>query len=251
MIPGTMSRQKDKPVALVTGGAVRIGRAVVERLAQEDIRVVIHCRRSLKQARALARSLAAQGHEAAVVQGALDSQAACERVMREAHGKFGRLDYLVNSAAVFTKETIGTITERSLLAEFWPNLFAPVLLTQAFARLARKGQVVNLLDRRVASHDPACLPYLLTKKALQAFTSSAALALAPRIRVHAVAPGPVLPPPGRGMGYLKEHAGRIPLGRPPAPSDIAEAVLTLLRSRSSTGQVWFVDGGQHLLGNGV
>lgn len=242
-------------VALVTGGALRLGRAVVERLAAEGCRVVIHARRSVREARALARDLnrdrAGERRVAAVVTGSLTSQAACERIIREARGAFGRLDILVNSAAVFTKQPLGRITAASLQAEFWPNLFAPVLLTQALARTTRRGQVIHLLDRRIAGHDTACVPYLLTKKALAAFTHVAALALAPRIRVNAVAPGPVLPPPGQGARYLRDHAGRLPLGRAPRPAEVAEAVVALLRSPATTGQIIFVDGGQHLLGNGV
>ena len=237
-----MKRKLNGQVALVTGGAVRLGRAVVERLA---------ARRSVREARALARSLNRDQRVAAVVTGALTSQAACERIIREARKAFGRLDILVNSAAVFTKQPLGAITAASLQAEFWPNLFAPILLTQAFARPSRRGQVIHLLDRRIAGHDTACVPYLLTKKALADFTAVAALALAPRIRVNAVAPGPVLPPPGQGARYLRDHAGRLPLGRPPTPAAVAEAVVALLHSPSTTGQVLFVDGGQHLLGNGV
>lgn len=238
-------------VALVTGGAVRIGRAIVERLAAEGCAVVIHYHRSAEAARRLQGDLAAQGVAASVVQGQLSSQKTCERVIRTARERHGRLDILVNSAAMFSKESIGKITESSLLAEFWPNLFAPVLLTQAFAATTQRGHVVNLLDRRIAGNDPTCVPYLLTKKALAAFTEVAALALAPGIQVNAVAPGPVLPPPGKGRRYLKDHAGKVPLAQTPTVEDIAEAVLSLLRSRATTGHILFVDGGQHLLGNGV
>lgn len=236
---------------MVTGGAVRVGRAIVERLTAEGYAVVIHCHRSRREAGRLAAVLRARGTAAAVTSGALTSQAACERVVRDAHRAFGRLDLLVNSAAVFNKQALGAITAKAMLAEFWPNLFAPVLLTQAFAAVARRGHVVNLLDRRIAGHDATCIPYVLTKKALAAFTQVAALGLAPRLRVNAVAPGPVLPPPGKGARYLREHAGRLPLGHPPAVAEVADAVVALARSTATTGQILFVDGGQHLLGNGV
>ena len=238
-------------VVLVTGGAVRLGRSMVERLAAEGCAVVIHCHRSRREADQLAADLRARGTAAAVVQGSLTTQAGCERIIRNARRVQGRLDILVNSAAVFNKQSLGAITTKSLLGEFWPNLFAPVLLTQAFAAATRRGHVINILDRRIAGHDTSCIPYLLSKKALAAFTEVAALALAPRIRVNAVAPGPILPPPGKGARYLREHAGRLPLGRAPAVDEVAEAVAALVCSRSTTGQILFVDGGQHLLGNGV
>ena len=251
MMRMNMSRSLKGKVALVTGGAVRLGRALVERLAAEGCSVVIHCFRSSGPARELAAELRARGASVLVVQGSLNTQSGCERVIHSARKAFGSLDILVNSAAVFNKQKLGVISGRSLLAEFWPNLFAPVLLTQSFAKVAATGHVINILDRRVAGHDPSCIPYLLSKKALAAFTEVAALALAPRIRVNAVAPGPVLPPPGRSSAYLREHAGKVPLGERPTPEAVAEAMVFLLQSRSTTGQIVFVDGGQHLLGTGV
>jgi pteridine reductase len=213
--------------------------------------MVIHCHRSTTAARSLVKVLRTRGAEAAVVRGSLNSQASCERIMRSAHKVHGRLDVLINSAAAFTKEPMGSISAHSLLHEFWPNLFAPVLLTQAFAAASKRGHVVNVLDRRIAGNDVTCIPYLLTKKALASFTEVAALALAPRIQVNAVAPGPILPPPGRGAAYLRDHAGNLPLRTRPQPEAVADAVVHLLTSRFVTGQTLFVDSGQHLLGNGV
>ena len=247
----TMNTNLQGRVALITGGAVRLGQALVERLADEGCKVVIHYRSSDAPARRLQQRLKARGVAAVAVRARLDSQKACEGLIKAALKAHGQLDILINSAAVFTKEPMGGMTGDSLQAAFWPNLFAPMLLTQAFAAACAEGQVINLLDRRIASHDTACIPYLMTKKALAAFTEVSALALAPRIRVNAVAPGPVLPPPGQGARYLRDHAGRLPLGRAPTTADIADAVVALLGSRSTTGQIVFVDGGQHLLGNGV
>ena len=109
--------------------------------------------------------------------------------------------------------------------------------------------MVNLLDRRITSLDTSCVPYVLSKKSLAELTKIAALDLAPRIRVNAVAPGAVLPPPGKGRAYLRDMAGPIPMGRLVKPEEIAEAVVCLLKADSVTGQILFVDGGQRLLGN--
>ncbi len=227
-------------VALVTGGAVRIGAAICRALAAEGARVVIHYRRSRKEALALAKEVGGTA-----VQSDLDSESACERLIARA----GKLDILVNNAAVFHKDSLKAITARKLADEFWLNLFAPILLTRAFAQKTKKGAVVNLLDRRVASLDASCVPYILSKKSLAEFTKIAALELAPRITVNAVAPGAVLPPPGKGKAYLKDHAGPIPMGRLVKPEEVADAVVFLLKSDSVTGQIVFVDGGQNLLGN--
>lgn len=224
-------------VALVTGGAVRIGAAICRALAAEGARVIIQYRRSKNEALALAKEL---GGEA--VQSDLDSETTCERLMSRA----GRLDILVNNAAVFHKDSLKTITARKLTDEFWTNLFVPMFLTREFARVAKKGAVVNLLDRRIASLDTSCSPYILSKKALAEFTKIAALDLSPGITVNGVAPGAVLPPPGKGIKYLHDHAGPVPLKRQATPREVAAAVVFLLQSDSITGQILYVDGGQNL-----
>lgn len=238
-------------VALVTGGAQRIGRAICEALVAQGCGVVVHYRASARAAAELVLSARLAGVPAHRVPADLSTEEGCRELVREARRRAGRLDILVNNAAIFTKDRLERVTEDALQREFRTNLFAPILLTRYFAEATRRGHVVNLLDRRITGHDASCLPYLLTKKALAAFTESAALALAPRITVNAVAPGPILPPPGKGAAYLKDRAGRVPLRVRFGPADVAEAVLLLLRSRKTTGQILFVDGGQHLLGESV
>ena len=237
--------------ALVTGGAVRIGRAICEALAAEGCEVVIHYRRSGADARSLAAAIRARGGRALCVRGELTGERACERVVAEARRAAGGLDILVNNAAVFHKDSLRTSTRAKTQAELDVNLLAPMAMMRAFAARTAKGAIVNLLDRRIASHDLQCLPYLLSKKALAALTQSAALELAPGIAVNGVAPGPVLPPPGKGTAYLRDHAGTVPMARRVTPAEVAAAVVFLLKSEAITGQIVFVDGGQHLLGNGV
>ena len=237
--------------ALVTGGAVRIGAAICEALADKGCHVVIHCGRSVVEAGQLARRLKARGVNAWVVRRILRTEADCRAVLDEARTRAGSLDILVNNAAVFHKDSLKSATEAKLKAEFGVNLFVPIWLTRRFAEGTDTGSVINLLDRRVAASDPECLPYSLSKKALAAFTAEAALALAPGITVNGVAPGAVLPPPGKGSRYLHDHAGRVPLVACTTPQQVARAVVGLLELEGVTGQILFVDGGQHLLGNGV
>ncbi len=236
---------------LVTGGAVRIGKAICGALADEGCHVVIHCHRSIKAAERLAVQLKRRGVQAWVVGQELLNESSCESLVQTAFRVAGRVDVLVNNASIFHKVRLEKTTEMELNQEFTVNCFVPVMLTRIFARRARRGCVVNLLDRRIKAHDQACLAYSLSKKALAAFTEEAALALAPKIRVNAVAPGPVLPPPGAGMSALHDRAGRIPLGRRVTPREVAAGVVALIGMESVTGQILFVDGGQHLLGNGV
>jgi len=241
--------------ALVTGGAVRIGRAICEALAARGCTVVVHCRQSVAEGEALAARLAAAGTPAFCVQGALGSEAGAEQVVAAAVSAAGGLDILVNNASTFNKDGFMEAGAARLEAEIGINAFVPMYLSRSFARhfLTRSeapgavGGIVNLLDRRVAGVEKGMLPYLLSKKLLAEYTRIAALELGPRISVNAVAPGPVLPPPGRGEDYLHDHAGPMVLGRRPTAADVAAAVLYLLEADTVTGQILYVDSGQHLL----
>ena len=224
--------------ALVTGGAVRIGRAITEQLQAEGAEVVVHYRNSGDDAAALSPF---------TVQADLSSPEDCGRLIREA----GPLDILINNASIFTKDDLPSAEVDRVRREFEINLFSPIELIRCFARQAGEGAVVNLLDRRVQCNDTKSAPYSLTKKALADLTELAALEYAPGIRVNGVGPGPVLPPPGSDAESARELAGNIPLDALPTPEQIAEAVLYLLKADAVTGQTIFVDGGQHLLGNGV
>lgn len=240
--------------ALVTGGAVRIGRAICEALAARGCTVVVHCRQSVAEGEALASRLSQSGTPAFCVQGALETEDDAERLVAAALSVAGGLDILVNNASTFNKDAFMDADAERLRAEIGINAFVPMYLTRAFARhvlactgTPSAGGVVNLLDRRVAGQEKGMLPYLLAKKLLAEYTRIAALELGPRIAVNAVAPGPVLPPPGRGEDYLHDHAGPMVLGRRPAAADVAAAVLFLLEADTVTGQILFVDSGQHLL----
>ncbi len=235
----------DGKTALVTGGAVRVGRAICIALAARGCKVIVHYHRSSRQAEALAARLRAAGKESAAVGGNLDSPEGCSGVMDRALRIEGRLDVLVNNAAVFHKKRLLDASQDEILHEFNVNLLAPLWMTREFARRCGKGRVVNLLDRRIASNEAGMIPYLLSKKALADLTALAALELAPRIAVNGVAPGPVLGPSARAP--VREKAGFIPLGKRPSPADVAAAVLMLIESDAITGQILFVDGGQHLM----
>lgn len=246
--------------ALVTGGAVRIGREICRALGGKGCRVVIHCRDSRSHANELREALGGAGVAAFVVEGDLSSQKGCDDVLARAYDVTGGLHVLVNNAGVFHKAPLLDTSEESLEAELRINLFAPILLSRSFAaRLfledqgvgahgedAIRGKIVNLLDQRVAGNETGCLSYLLSKKALGDFTRNAAVELAPLVTVNAVAPGAALPPPG-SRGADTESAGRKLLGKGCMPADVARAVIFLLESDSITGQTLFVDAGQHLL----
>ncbi len=221
--------------ALVTGGAVRIGRAIAEALTAEDAEVIIHFRSS-------------KTDWPQVIQADLDDPTQCESLIQRATDEFGEIDILINNAAVFHQTSILNSTHDVLMRELQPNLLAPFALIRGFAQQTKSGKIINLLDRRVTTHDTTCAPYILSKKGLEELTKLAALELAPGITVNAIAPGAVLPPPDKESDTAWEPAGTIPLEKRPTPADIADAVLYLLKSDIITGQTLFIDGGQNLLG---
>lgn len=232
--------------ALVTGGAVRIGKAICEMLAKGDADVCIQYNRSYEAAIALRDQLLEKGVQAHVVEADLMTETACEELMERSVALMGRVDILINNASVFHKQTLDEADMDLWLGELWPNFFAPVQLMRAFAKQENGGSIVNLLDRRITTHDTSCVPYLISKKALAEVTHLAALQYAPRITVNGVAPGAVLPPPGHGDSYIQECAGPIPLEVQVTPQDIARAVRFVLENKTITGQIVYVDGGQHL-----
>jgi pteridine reductase len=233
--------------ALVTGGAVRIGRAICEELAAQGCSIVIHFNHSAPQAESLRQELLERGVQAWLVRGPLDTPADCERVMDDAWTGSGGLDILVNNSAIFSKQRLLEATGEDFERLWRVNALAPILLTRAFAlRCGNKpGAVIHLLDKRIAGNETGCMPYLLSKKMLADFTRNAALELAPAIRVNAVAPGAILPPP-RSHRSIRDLAGPVPLECQCTPADVAKAVVFLAGSDTITGQILFVDGGQHL-----
>jgi len=245
----------DSAIALVTGGAVRIGEAICRALAAKGCTVAVHYNRSEREARRLVETVREGGGNAFTVRGDLRSAEDCAGIVRAVCSEAGGIDILVNNAAVFHKDTLLTSDGDKLTAELQVNTLAPALLARAFAdarraggaRSGRQGKIVNLLGRRIATVDPESLSYSISKKMLAEFTREAAVELAPDITVNGVAPGAVLPPPG-GVDRTIDPAGDAPLDVQCTPDDVAGAVLYLLESDVVTGQVIFVDGGQHLVG---
>ncbi len=232
--------------ALITGGGRRIGRAIALALAGAGYAVALHANRSRMDAEGLAAEIKGQGGRAVVVLGDL-ADATAVRGLVPAAAAFAPLTLLVNSAAEFEPDDIATLEPGRLARTLAVNLAAPLFLAQAFAAQAPAGaSIVNLLDQRVLKPTPRFLSYTLSKSALHTATTTLAQALAPRIRVNAVAPGPTLPSPRQSDAEFAAQAATLPLARGPHPEDIAAAVLYLAGADSVTGVTIPVDGGQHL-----
>jgi NAD(P)-dependent dehydrogenase (short-subunit alcohol dehydrogenase family) len=240
---------------LVTGGGVRIGRAIASAFSKAGADVVIHYRSSSDAAEELAEQLRIAGGRADTVCGDLATEKGTASVMEQAL-HHGPLTGLINNAAVFNRTPLAESSRQTFLDEFGPNLFGPLELMRAFAAQPHlkkhPGAIVNLLDRRIAAHDAGAVPYHLSKVALAEAMRLAALEFAPNIRVNGVGPGAILPPPEiDDPDYLTQHGGKAPLTHRCTPEDIASAVLFFFTQPAITGQVLFIDAGQHLLGNGV
>lgn len=236
-----------RPAALVTGGGRRIGRAIVLALAQAGYAVAVHARASRAQAEELSAEVIARGGRAAVVIADLADHDAVLNLVPAAFAAIGPLTLLVNNASEFEQDEIGQLDRAQFDRHYAVNLRAPLFLADGFAAQAGDGAaIVNILDQRVLKPTPRFLSYGLTKSALHVATTMLAQALAPRIRVNAVAPGPVLPSPRQDGAAFARQVETLPLRRAATPEDIAAAVLYLAGASSVTGVTIAVDGGQHV-----
>jgi NAD(P)-dependent dehydrogenase (short-subunit alcohol dehydrogenase family) len=254
MMNGDMGRvELTGRTVLVTGAAVRLGRAIALALAEAGADVVVHARHSAAAAGTLCAEIRGLGRRAWQVSGALETPTGAEDLFRQAVAAAGPIDGLVNNAAVFALSSLAQADAAAFEMAWRVNTLAPVMLTRALSAHVRARRlptgrpvagVVNLLDQRIARPGAGCLAYGVSKQALAAFTLGAARELAPDLTVNGVAPGAVLPPPA---GTDRETAGAIPMGRRPTPEQVADAVVFLLGSPAITGQIVYVDGGQHLV----
>jgi NAD(P)-dependent dehydrogenase (short-subunit alcohol dehydrogenase family) len=238
-----------KGAALVTGGAQRIGRTIVLALARAGYAIAVHARRSRAEAEALCNEIARTGGVAHPVIADLADHEAVTRLVPHAAAAVGQLTLLVNNANEFAYDEIGRLDRDTFDRQIAVGLRAPIFLAEAFASQAPDDGtscVVNLLDQRVYRQMPRFFSYGLAKSALYVATGMLAQALAPKVRVNGVAPGPTLPSPMQSEADFARQCSALPLQRGPDPDGIAEAVLYLARARSVTGETVAVDGGQHL-----
>ena len=235
-------------VALVTGGARRIGEAVCRALARSGYSIALHYGTSGAAAEQTAGRISKDGGVCATFACDLANGHATGDLVPAVLEEFGRLDVLVNNASIFEKSSLESGSLESWDRHFAVNLKAPYVLMRSFARCAKEGSIINILDTHIVRNNTSHAAYLLSKKTLAELTKMAAVEFAPRIRVNAVAPGLILPPGSQTDGYLDRLAKQIPLQRKGKVENIVHAVLFLLESDYVTGQVIFEDWGEHLHG---
>jgi NAD(P)-dependent dehydrogenase (short-subunit alcohol dehydrogenase family) len=235
--------------ALVTGAARRIGRAMAEDLAANGFAVAVHYHRSSAEAEEVVRAIAAKGGRAVALGADLARESEVAALIPCAVAALGAIGVLVNNASMFQCDDALTVTRASWDAHLEPNLRAPFMLIQEFARQlppAAEGVVVNMIDQRVWNLTPYFTSYTVSKAGLWTLTQSLALALAPRIRVNAIGPGPTLPSPRQSAARFREQCARTPLRRGTSPAEICAALRFILAAPAMTGQMIALDSGQHL-----
>lgn len=245
--------------ALVTGAGRRLGRAMALELARQGFDVAVHYASSAEAAAGVVTEIEALGRRAVALGADLLDEAQVQALLPRAAGALGGpILTLVNNASIFEHDSIGTATRESWDRHMESNLRAPFVLTQALAAQmpepetdadgepVARGLVVNMIDQRVRKLTPEFMSYTIAKMGLWALTRTAAQALAPRIRVNAIGPGPTLQGHRQSDGHFRRQRRATVLERGAGEQDVTAALAYLLRARAVTGQLICVDGGQHL-----
>ena len=237
-------------VALVTGAAQRIGKAIALDLADDGWAVAVHFRHSQKAAEEIVDAIRSSGGKAAALQADLSREEETTSLVGRAVEAIGPIGLLINNASVFEADDIVTATRESWDLHMEPNLRAPFVLTQAFAAARPEdagGLVVNLLDDRVLAPTDSYVTYSLSKAGLWSLTRSLAIALAPRIRVVGIGPGYALPEKSVSDAEFRRAVETLPLGRSGPPEEICRALRFFIECKSVTGQMVALDSGLHLI----
>ena len=235
---------------LVTGSAKRIGKRLALDFAADGWDVAVHCNASIAEAQEVAAIIRSLGRRAIIVRGDLSQADVPDRLIGEAAQGLGGLTCLINNASLFEPDEVGSITQASWAEHLDTNLRAPVFLSQAFARQLpgdQDGSIISIIDQRVWKLNPKFFSYTMSKSALWTATRTLAQALAPRIRVNAIGPGPALPSARMEQAEFDKQSRLTLLGRGTSPEEISAAVKFILSQPALTGQMIALDGGQHLV----
>ncbi len=243
---------QEKPVkmagrtALITGGSKRLGREIALTLAGRGMNIVLHYHTSATDSALLAQRISRIGVKVYTVPGDLADLSRTDELMNRAIKAAGKIDVLINNAAVYRTDQFSDLLPEDLETSLRVNALSPLLLARTFAARAGGDNIINLLDCRIRDYNSGRVSYSLSKKLLSYLTEMMAVEFAPQIRVNGVAPGIILPEPGKGDEYLERLKLSNPLEKWGSVDDITRTVLFLLESDFITGQVIFVDGGRSL-----
>ena len=237
-----------KTYALITGGSDRIGKAVAIHLAKQGYHLVLHYNSAKEKAENLQMHIESTYKvKVELLQINFLKENDFDRIFEDFKRKSITIEVLVNCASDFIPSSFNELGSELFDKEMTINLKIPYLLTKAFARVFGKGNIINFVDTKVAKNKTVHLDYILSKKLLKDFTKISAVELAPNIRVNAIAPGLILPPEGKDESYLLNLAKDIPLKTIGNLDEILKAFQFILDSYFFTGQILYIDGGEHLV----
>ena len=233
---------------IITGGATRLGSAIAKSLAGYDIDITIHFNKSKKLAKKLKIELEEIGSKVHLIKADLTNIKQINEIIPYAYKKMKGLDCLINNASVFEKDDLINFTEKSFLKHINTNLQAPALLMQSFKRFVknRDANIINIIDQRIKKLTPHFFSYTLSKAALGTLTKTAAMKLAPNIRVNGISPGPTIKNKRQTDKHFKSQWKSTILKRQVDINDICGLIKYFIESRSVTGQIISVDSGQSL-----
>jgi NAD(P)-dependent dehydrogenase (short-subunit alcohol dehydrogenase family) len=244
-----MTAAPPRPVALITGAARRIGRAIAVSLATDGYDIAVHYQRSQADAETLVAELQDIGASAIALPCDLADATCVVNLIPQVAAHLGHPSCLINNASVFENDTISTLTTASWERHHSINLQAPILLAQALylgLPPGIEGNVINIIDQRVLKLTPDFFSYTVSKAGLWTATKTLAQAMAPRVRVNAIGPGPILRSIHQTEAEFAAEEASTLLNRGSSPAEIAAAIRFLLQAPAITGQMVALDGGQHL-----
>lgn len=240
----------NRPAALITGGAVRLGKEIALALAHYGYDIAIHYNSSAKPAEETAVEIRALGVECHTFQQNLSDAHGLQPLIQQVKEQFPRFNLLVNSASTYIQAPIMDSTVEMFDLQTAVNVRAPFFLTKAFAQQCQKGVVINIIDNKIAFNQYQYATYLLAKKSLAEFTKMASLELAPALRVNAVCPGVVMPMSSRSQEYIDWRISGIPVGQQGSAENIAQAIRYIIENEFINGQILMIDGGESLTNSG-
>ncbi len=235
-----------KKIALITGGAKRLGRDMSLFLAKEGFDIALHYHSSSEAADKTKTDIETLGQRCLLIQGDLKHPPFYKQLIQTVYDGFGSLTLLINNASIFKKIDYRNSSEMDFNQNIDIHLKAPFFLSQTFSEKCEHGAIINILDTRVERYQTEHFVYTLTKKALKELTLLLAKTLAPKIRVNGICPGAILAPEDQGDDYLKNIAAHTPMNQPGNVTDILNAVQYLSQSNYVTGEILYVDGGERL-----
>jgi NAD(P)-dependent dehydrogenase (short-subunit alcohol dehydrogenase family) len=236
-----------RPAVIVTGGARRVGAAIVRHFADNGYDIALHYNKSEAEAKALQKEIKAKGVDCQLFAQDLSQISRLDGLITKIYEAMPNVTALINNASVFERASFLETDEALFDRQFDANFKAPFFLTQAFAKHVAKGSVINILDTDIVQTYVSHFAYLLSKKSLAEFTVMAARALGPNVRVNAVSPGCMLPSDQNDTSYEDKIKSIIPLKSHPELEELSATVLWLVVQKHITGQTIYVDGGKHVI----